>query len=183
MEDIIIFEVQGGRLIGIDMGEWGGHIVWERSTGLHMLAQSVLRIFQGPQPPIQARHSSQQTLIHRIMKRLWEATKTSEQTVILGGCNPIAFVSSPFGVFVAEGLAHMCMNNGRLLRLERSGKTWRITGELDLEGQPRSITFIEPRYLHIGVIGNTYLGCQGKGYMIPDTVEIQVDLELFSRLY
>lgn len=101
----IVLPLQGGRLIGTNLGEFGGAIAWE-------------------------------------------TTGASERTVILKG-NPVAFVTSPSGVFAAEGLAHLIISRGRLLKLIRLGEKWDVKDVVDLGAAPQAVTLVGPTTLFI----------------------------------
>ena len=78
----------------------------------------------------------------------WEATGASERMVILQG-NPVAFVTSPSGVFVAEGLAHLSLSQGRLLQLIWAGERWNVKNVVDLGAAPQAVTLVGPTTLLI----------------------------------
>jgi hypothetical protein len=78
----------------------------------------------------------------------WEATGTSARTMILR-CNPVAFVTAPSGVFAVEGLAHLSISRGRLLKLVRSGGTWKVKDVVDLGAAPKSVALVGSETLRI----------------------------------
>jgi len=76
----------------------------------------------------------------------WEPKGTSRRTVVLKG-NPVAFVSSTHGVFLAEGLAHGGMPRGQLLEFIPAGGTWTAQQIIDFRDAPRVVALVGPATL------------------------------------
>jgi hypothetical protein len=76
----------------------------------------------------------------------WEPTGVSRRTLILTG-NPVAFVASPAGLFLAEGLAHLSITRGRLLELERTDAKWTAKHVVGLGEAPEAVTVVGPTTL------------------------------------
>jgi hypothetical protein len=71
----------------------------------------------------------------------WEPSESSIRTVLLQG-NPVAFLTSPIGVFAAEGLGHGLLNRGRVVKFERSGEEWKVENVLDLGAAPQAVRLV-----------------------------------------
>jgi hypothetical protein len=76
----------------------------------------------------------------------WEPAGTSRKVVVLKG-NPVAFVSSTHGVFLAEGLAHGGMRRGQLLELLPASATWIAQRVIDFRDAPLAVALVGPATL------------------------------------
>lgn len=66
----------------------------------------------------------------------WKGTN-AKLSLVLANKNPVAFTQAGSSVLVASGLAHMSMDQGEIIRLDRrSGGSWHGTRALDLGGAP-----------------------------------------------
>ncbi len=99
----ITLQMQGGRLIGTNRGEFGGALEWEPAG-------------------------------------------SSRRELILRG-NPVAFVASPAGLFLAEGLAHLTISRGRLFKLGQTGGQWTAVQVVDLGEAPDAVRLVGPTTL------------------------------------
>lgn len=97
-KDRISIAVEGGTLMAINKGEWGGTVLF-RPTG-----------------------SKKETVVSR------------DQVV--------AFVRLPDGLYAVEGLAHLSMSRGSILRLERTkgGAGWKTARVVKLPAAPYAAT-------------------------------------------
>ena len=76
------------------------------------------------------------------------------KTTVIKDVNPVAFISTEQGVFDAEGIAHLSLNEGRLLKLSQSDGAWTATEVLDLGMAPKAVVVIGEKVTVIGARGD-----------------------------
>lgn len=74
------------------------------------------------------------------------------KTTVIKDVNPVAFISTDRGIFVAEGIAHLSLNKGRLLKLSKSEGAWTESEALDLGMAPSAVVVTGEQ---VTVIGTT----------------------------
>jgi hypothetical protein len=68
----------------------------------------------------------------------WQDAASKKSAIVLDD-NPVALLAAKAGVFVFVGLAHMGMDTGRILKLDRRGTRWDASQILDLGSAPSAI--------------------------------------------